>query len=615
MRLKILIALALTALGVGAVGLTLFSGSGTSATSQYLTSTATRTTVSKDAVATGTVGAQVTYGLAFGQPPQVIASASDSGSGTSGSAVVTKVSVAVGDGVKSGDTLASIDTGELEVALAIASANLSAATARLATDKGGMTDIEKAQAADAITQAQLSYQAAVRSAKGTTAQNDLTVAQAQDAVAAAEKQLAKDKAGPDADTIASAQDALDQATLSLQTAQQDLVDMKAKTALSIESAEGAVSDAQVKLANDEARHASADTLTADSGAVIKAQQNLASVQLQADSSVTQAETQITSAEQALAAAQRAYKTKTTPSTTVLDADRQALEAAKSNLRSAQLKASSSSGSVDDQLSQAQHAITTAQLNYEAQAEPATADQIATDTAAVSNADLGVTSAREALERATLTSPVDGTVVSVSVYAAAAAPSGFAVVVQSRQLQISADFTESDVPSLALGQAARVTISATDSVVEGTVTQIKPVASTSGSSSVVTYAVVVGLKDPPAEVRSGMSADVSVTTASAADVIAVPAIALVGASGNYAVRVVDAAGSVSLRTVKVGLITTALAEITDGVTEGETVVTGSTTASSSTGTSSGGGLPFGGPGGGGVPVDGGGFPGGGRGLQP
>lgn len=615
MRLKILIALALTAVGVGALGLTLFSDSGTSATSQYLTSTATRTTVSKDAVATGTVGAQATYGLAFGQPPQVIASASDSGSGASGSSVVTKVSVAVGDAVKAGDTLVSIDTGELEVALAIANANLSAATARLATDKGGMTDVEKAQAADAITEAQLSYQAAVRSAKGTTAQNDLTVAQAEAAVAAAEKQLAKDQAGPDADTIASAQDALDQAELSLQSAQQDLVDTKAKTALLIESAAAAVTDAQVKLANDEAEHASADTLTVDSGAVIKAQQNLESVQLQAASSITQADAQITSAQQALSAAQRAYKTKTTPSATTLESDRQALATAKSNLKATQLKTSSSSGSLTDQLTQAQHSIAAAQDNYAAQAAPASAEQIASDTASVASARQSVTSAEQSLERATLTSPVEGTVVSVNVYAGAAAPSGFAVVVQSRQLQVSADFTESDLPSLALGQAARVTISATDSVVDGTVAQIKPVASTSGSSSVVTYAVVIGLKDPPAEIHAGMSADVSVTTASAADVIAVPAIALVGASGNYAVRVVDAGGSVSVRTVKVGLITTAFAEITSGLAEGETVVTGSTTAASTNQSGAGGALPFGGPGGGGVPIGGGGFPGGGQGTQP
>ena len=47
MRVKILIALVLTAVGAGAVGLTLFAGSATSETSQYLTSTAVRATVSK----------------------------------------------------------------------------------------------------------------------------------------------------------------------------------------------------------------------------------------------------------------------------------------------------------------------------------------------------------------------------------------------------------------------------------------------------------------------------------------------------------------------------------------------------------------------------------------
>jgi macrolide-specific efflux system membrane fusion protein len=101
----------------------------------------------------------------------------------------------------------------------------------------------------------------------------------------------------------------------------------------------------------------------------------------------------------------------------------------------------------------------------------------------------------------------------------------------------------------------------------------------------------------------MSADVSITTASATNVLRVPATAIVGSNGQYAVRLLDASGQLTAREVTVGLITSSMAEIKDGLTEGETVVTGVATSQSTTTTGGFGGL------GGGL---GGGF---GGGLRP
>jgi macrolide-specific efflux system membrane fusion protein len=100
----------------------------------------------------------------------------------------------------------------------------------------------------------------------------------------------------------------------------------------------------------------------------------------------------------------------------------------------------------------------------------------------------------------------------------------------------------------------------------------------------------------------MTASAAVTTAQAANVVAVPAIALVGSSGNYGVRVIAADGSSQVVPVQVGLITTSLAEVKSGVTEGETVSIGTVSARTST-TTTGGGVAIPGIGGGG---GGGGF---------
>jgi multidrug efflux pump subunit AcrA (membrane-fusion protein) len=144
----------------------------------------------------------------------------------------------------------------------------------------------------------------------------------------------------------------------------------------------------------------------------------------------------------------------------------------------------------------------------------------------------------------------------------------------------------------------VTVSAAGATVPGTVVAIAPTASTSGgSSSVVTYDVTIALTNPPTQVKPGMSADVSVTTAAASDVVAVPSVALSGsAASGYTVGVLAADGSVAQRAVEVGLVTSTWAEIRSGLSEGDRVVTGTATARQST--TGNGGFGVGIPGGGG-----------------
>jgi hypothetical protein len=106
----------------------------------------------------------------------------------------------------------------------------------------------------------------------------------------------------------------------------------------------------------------------------------------------------------------------------------------------------------------------------------------------------------------------------------------------------------------------------------------------------------------------MSAEIAVTTASATNVLAVPAIALDTASdGTYTVRVLDASGQPVSVAVDVGLISSSLAEIEGGISEGTAVVTGTASNRTSSGTTTTTRIPG---------LDGGGFPGGGfPGRQP
>lgn len=209
--------------------------------------------------------------------------------------------------------------------------------------------------------------------------------------------------------------------------------------------------------------------------------------------------------------------------------------------------------------------------------------------------------------ATLVAPIDGTVTAVNVVQGLDAPSGDAIVINSATYKVTADVVESDIGSISVGQPATVAVDAIGGDVSGTVAAIAPTAGAADSGGVVSYAVTISLTGAPATLRPGMTADITITTASASDVLTVPAAALNGSNGDYTVRVLTLAGVAETRQVAVGLVTSSLAEITNGLTAGEAVITGTAADRAATTTNGGGGF------GGGIAVPGGGFQG--RGNRP
>lgn len=184
--------------------------------------------------------------------------------------------------------------------------------------------------------------------------------------------------------------------------------------------------------------------------------------------------------------------------------------------------------------------------------------------------------------ATLTAPADGLVTAVSISAGANAPSGDAIQIAADPLQVTTSVVESDVGSITIGQTAGITVAALDgATLEGTVASIAPTGSSSGNNGVVSFAVAITLTSPPAGLRPGMSADVTITTATAPGVLAIPSRALTGSAGSYRVRVLASDGTVAVRDVTVGLITSSLVEIKSGLQAGETVITGTSSTQTTT----------------------------------
>lgn len=395
------------------------------------------------------------------------------------------------------------------------------------------------------------------------------------------------------------------------------------------------------------RKIAGSSVTQASSQLAQARQSYSDTLRQNALSLKQARAAVTTTRQQLLKDQRAGAP-----TQTIEADKKAWDQARENLASTQVRVAASNHQAANQVTNASLQLASARNNYAKQVAGADDAQIASDEAAVATATSALASARAAAEHATLTAPADGRVTAVNVTAGSNAPSGTAITLQSMALAVTASFTEDDILSLQVGQAASITVSATGATLVGTVAKISPAASGTSGSSVVSYAVTILVDEATASPSStgttpspsatgggattvaatspspgpaastsgaplpGMSAEVTVTVAQVDDVVAVPAAAISGTDGQYSIRVMSADGQLETRSVQVGLITSSLAEITSGLAAGDTVVTGTsadqvTTNSSSSNRSNRqfpGGFDI--PGGGGVFVNPGGGPGGG-----
>lgn len=240
----------------------------------------------------------------------------------------------------------------------------------------------------------------------------------------------------------------------------------------------------------------------------------------------------------------------------------------------------------------------------AAAQLATAQQqVAAAAPAKASAQAQLDSALANLEGATMVAPVAGTVVAIAsevgeplgtTSVGTNGTSGFIVLAALDEFVVTAEFAESDVVGIAVGQKVSLEFDALpDEVREGEVTHVAPfgVVDPSGAS-LTTYEVTISVPDAPAGLRAGMTAQASITTEERLGVIAAPVTALVPSGDGFVVRVQAEDGTITNVDVEVGIRGGYYVEIVSGLSEGDRVVTGSDGELPPTDTGFGGGRPEG-----------------------
>ncbi len=149
---------------------------------------------------------------------------------------------------------------------------------------------------------------------------------------------------------------------------------------------------------------------------------------------------------------------------------------------------------------------------------------------VRTATESVKKAETNLGYATITSPIDGVVLSKSVEegqtvaASFNTPELFTIAQDLTNMRVIADIDEADIGDVKVGQRVSFTVDAyPDDTFTGAVTQVRQEATT--ESNVVTYQVVISAPNADLKLKPGLTANVTIYTQEAKNVLAVPAKAL------------------------------------------------------------------------------------------
>jgi RND family efflux transporter MFP subunit len=186
-------------------------------------------------------------------------------------------------------------------------------------------------------------------------------------------------------------------------------------------------------------------------------------------------------------------------------------------------------------------------------------------------------AREKLADYSIRAPIDGTIAELDLFKGDNVSSGSSVgSIISDQMMAEITLNEIDAAAVAVGQKATLQFDAVpDLSLSGEVVDVDTLGAV--SSGVVSYNVKIAFDLQDDRIKSGMSVSVSVIVEARPDVLMVPASA-VKIQGTASYVEVLAEGAPQSKPVTTGLSNDTMIEITDGLAEGDEIITQTITTS-------------------------------------
>ena len=465
------------------------------------------------------------------------------------SGTVSSVSVAVGDTVTAGETLASLDPKPLNSAVLDAEAALAQAKATLESDQSAATAATSTTPTPTPTPTvtpSTSPRVASPSGRSSTSANQ--------SLAAAQKLVTRSQSAIAAD-LRQATDALTQCETSLTppaTAPSTTATTPGSTSSTTVTATPSTptstpTDAQIK--------ACLDALKTTQEQIQRDQRELTKSQASLTKAFTLA---ITSAS----------KTASAPATTT---------------RSTLTSQTATSQSATSQSATSRSGSSQSTGGQSAGSGQSAATRVVSDQAAVTSAEAALSSAQTDLASATLKSSIAGTVGSVTVVKGTSDQGESIVIVGAGAAEVTINVPLASMATVHVGQTARVTTQGATSSVPGSVTSISllPSAAATGTgsgtggqstaASTPVYPVVVRVPDALPALASGSRAEASLLIGTVTGVLTVPSSALTPLGNGQALALTFKGGVATRALVKTGYAGTVTTQITSGLSAGQQVV--------------------------------------------
>lgn len=520
---------------------------------------------------------------------------------------IKEIKVKVGDIVQTNETLATLDDFDAQNRVTQAQANLDLAISNREKTKAGVKSEEISVQNTTISNANRLVeinQSYVESIRKQTVQ-DLLLSQLQievneGLVAEAQKNLDNDRTLVDKQIqqavvqASNAQASLDQArkildktnALSEQSIRQAQA-QKDNAVIYLEALRNARSDIQREIRQDNASESQKIQydiqVTQAESSLDAATKNLDFIRAQAQSQEEEAQAQVVTAQNQVHQTNASLDTIRSQSQSQIDSSTSALDRAKTNLKVAKQNVENSKVQGEVRLSTAETQLINAQ-NQKALADA----QLGSITATTREVDLAPLDAQVALAQAALElaqkqaedtaikAPVSGviTVINRTVGEEAQDVTPAITMIGEGKLQIESNVSETDISALKLGNKMSITFDALspDQVFKGTLVSINP--NSTVISGVTYYTIKAVFETTPEQkdlIKPGMTANLDIIADTAENVLLVPLQSIKTDKDNKYVDVLINNQSVK-RVVIIGLQGEQIAEVKNGLNEGEMVIT-------------------------------------------
>ncbi|RRR73282.1 MAG: HlyD family efflux transporter periplasmic adaptor subunit [Candidatus Viridilinea halotolerans] len=428
---------------------------------------------------------------------------------------IAEVLVEEGQTVRTGDPLVRLDLAELNLSVRQAEAGLAQAQAGYERLAEGARPEDIAAASAQVAQAQ----GALRQARGSVTAEDIAAAEA--ALASAIARQAEIAAGPKTPDMQQAEAAVAQAHANLEMQRTNLSAAKNNAQLQLEIAANNLRDAQqtysriywdnIELRREldkydrdmpqEALDAEDQALRRVNSAEVQIEQATLALEQAANNEsdgIRAAEANVRTAEASL---QRLLDGATAEQRAAADAQ---VAQARANLD--RLRGEQRAGSVQS----AQAAVSAAQANLARANAGATTAELAQAQAQVEAATAQLEAARLNLSKGTITAPFAGTIARLNVEIgdiAGTSPLPAVQIVDTSELRIEVNISDTDVARVRIGQSARINVDGLPGLTfSGSVTFIAPTASVVGNIRTFPVRITIDQQD---QLRAGMSARVAI----------------------------------------------------------------------------------------------------------